>query len=65
MRTRTQGLSKRQAEILEYIVKQIEEVDRHISQFEKENNRKPTAEELAEQMKKDMDEVKDIMKYLK
>ena len=49
----------------EYIVKQIEEVDRHISQFEKENNRKPTAEELAEQMKKDMDEVKDIMKYLK
>ena len=49
----------------EYIVKQIEEVDRYISQFEKEYNRKPTAQELAERMQKDIEEVKDIMKYLK
>lgn len=49
----------------EYILKQIEEVDRHITQFEKEFQRKPDAKELAERMKKPEEEVKDIMKYLK
>ena len=49
----------------EYILKQIEEVDLHISQFEKDYNRKPTAEELAERMKKEIEDVKNIMKYLK
>lgn len=49
----------------DYIVKQMDEVDKCITQFEKENNRKPLAEELADLLKKDVEEVKDIMKYLK
>lgn len=49
----------------DYLVKQIDEVDRCINAFEKENNRKPLVEELAELLKKDAEEVKDIMKYLK
>lgn len=49
----------------DYLVKQIDEVDKCINEFEKENNRKPLVEELAELLKKDTEEVKDIMKYLK
>lgn len=49
----------------EYIVKQIDEVDKCINAFEKQHNRKPFAEELAELLKKETEEVKDIMRYLK
>ena len=49
----------------DYLVKQMEEVDKYINEFEQENHRKPFAEELAEIMKKETEEVKDIMKYLK
>lgn len=49
----------------DYIVKQIDEVDKCINAFEKEHNRKPLVEELAELLNKDIEEVKDIMKYLK
>lgn len=49
----------------DYIVKQMDEVDKCISEFEKQHNRKPFVEELAELLKKDTEEVKDIMKYLK
>lgn len=49
----------------DYIVKQIDEVDKCITEFEKAHNRKPLVEELADLLKKDTEEVKDIMKYLK
>lgn len=49
----------------DYLVKQMAEVDKHINEFEQENHRKPFAEELAEIMQKETEEVKDIMKYLK
>ena len=49
----------------DYLVKQMEEVDKYINEFEQKNHRKPFAEELAEIMQKDTEEVKDIMKYLK
>lgn len=49
----------------DYIVKQIDEVDKCITEFEGKHNRKPLVEELAELLKKDVEEVKDIMKYLK
>lgn len=55
--------SKEQTE--DYLLKQMEEVERCISRFEKEENRKPTVEELAELLKKDVDEIKDIIIYLK
>lgn len=49
----------------DYIVKQIDEVDQCINEFEKQHNRKPLIEELAELLKKDAEEVEDIMRYLK
>lgn len=49
----------------DYLVKQMEEVEGFISRFEKDKSRKPTVEELAELMKKDVDEIKHIMNYLK
>ncbi|MBQ4529095.1 MAG: hypothetical protein IJA36_00575 [Lachnospiraceae bacterium] len=49
----------------DYLVKQMAEVDKCINEFEQENHRKPFAEELADIMRKDIEEVKDIMKYLK
>lgn len=49
----------------DYIVKQIDEVDKCINEFEKQHNRKPFAEELAELLNKDTEKVKDILKYLK
>ena len=49
----------------DYLVKQIEEIDKNIHSFEQENHRKPFAEELAELMDRETEEVKDLMKYLK
>lgn len=49
----------------DYLVKQIEEIDKSINSFEQENHRKPFAEELAELMDMETEEVKNLMKYLK